>query len=66
MQRYIQVSGLLFGLVAIGHLVRVVRRWPLLVAGYPVPALASLAVLVVTGLMAVWAWRLLSRPQVAG
>jgi hypothetical protein len=66
MQRYIQVSGWLFGLVAIGHLVRVVRRWPLLVAGYPVPALASLAVLVVTGLMAVWAWRLLSRPQVAG
>ena len=65
MQRYVQVSGLFFGLVAIGHLVRVVRRWPLLIAGFPVPALVSLAVLVVTGLMAVWAWRLLSRPQVS-
>jgi hypothetical protein len=65
MRQYVQLSGLLFGLVALGHLVRVVRRWPL-IAGYPVPALASLAVLVVTGLMAVWAWRLLSRPRVAG
>lgn len=66
MRRYVQVSGLLFGLVAVGHLVRVVRRWPLLIAGYPVPALVSLAVLVITGLMAVWAWRLLSRPEAAG
>jgi hypothetical protein len=66
MRRYVQVSGLLFGLVAIGHLVRLVRRWPLLVAGYPVPALVSLAVLVVTAIMAVWSWRLLSRPEVVG
>ena len=62
MRPYLQVSGLLFGLVAIGHLVRLVRRWPLLIAGYPIPALASLAVLVVTGVMAAWAWRLMSRP----
>jgi hypothetical protein len=61
MRPYVQISGLLFGLVAVAHLVRVVRRWPLLIAGYPVPALASLVVLVVTGLIAVWAWRILSR-----
>lgn len=66
MRPYLQISGLLFGLVAIGHLVRVVRRWPLLIAGYPVPALASLVVLVVTGLMAVWAWRLLSGREATG
>lgn len=65
MRPYIQVSGLLFGLVAIGHLARVVRRWPLLIAGYPIPSLASLVVLAVAALMAVWAWRLLSRPEVA-
>ena len=63
MRPYLQISGLFFGLVAVGHLVRLIRRWPLLIAGYPVPALASLFVLVVTGLMAVWAWRLLSRPE---
>ncbi len=63
MRAYLRVSGLLFGLVAVGHLVRVVRRWPLLVGGYPVPALASLVALIGAGLMAVWAWRLLSRDE---
>ena len=61
MRAYLRISGLLFGLVAIGHLVRMVRRWPLLVGGYPVPAIASLVALIGAGLMAVWAWRLLSR-----
>jgi len=65
MRPYVQVSGLLFGLVALVHLVRVIRRWPLLIAGHPVPAVVSLVVLLVTGAMAFWAWRLLSQPQVA-
>jgi hypothetical protein len=65
MRLYLRVSGLLFGLVAIGHLVRTVRRWPLSIAGHPVPAGVSLLVLVVAGGMAIWAWRLLSQPQVA-
>ena len=65
MRSYVQVSGLLFGLVALGHLVRLVRRWPLLIGGYPLPAFVSLVVLVVTGVMAVWAWQLLSRPTAA-
>ena len=61
MRAYLRISGLLFGLVTIGHLVRMVRRSPLVVGGYPVPRLASLAVLIGKGLMAVWPWRLLSR-----
>jgi hypothetical protein len=63
MRAYVQLSGVLFALVALGHLVRVLARWPLLIAGYPLPALASLVVLVVTGGMSVWAWRLLTGPQ---
>jgi hypothetical protein len=66
MRRYVQISGLLFGLVTLGHLLRVVRRWPMLIADRPVPALLSLVVLVVTGLMAAWAWRLLSKPPQPG
>lgn len=65
MRPYVRVSGLLFGLVAIGHLVRAVRRWPLLIGGHPVPVVVSLIVLVVAGGMAFWAWRLLSQPQTA-
>jgi hypothetical protein len=62
MRTYLQLSGVLFALVALGHLVRVLARWPLLIAGYPLPALASLGVLLVTAAMSVWAWRLLTGP----
>jgi len=59
MRVYVQVSSVVFALVALGHVFRVVRRWPLLIAGRPLPALVSLVVAVVAGAMAVWAWRLL-------
>ena len=60
MRSYVQLSGVLFALVALGHLVRLVARWPLMIAGRPLPALASLIVLVITAAMSVWAWRLLT------
>jgi hypothetical protein len=66
MRTYVQLSGILFALVAVGHLVRVLARWPLLIAGYPLPTLASLVVLVVTAGLSVWAWRLLTSPQTPG
>jgi hypothetical protein len=66
MRTYVQLSGILFALVAVAHLVRVLARWPLLIAGYPLPALASLVVLVVTAGLSVWAWRLLTGPQTPG
>ena len=66
MRAYVRLSGVLFALVALGHLVRMLARWPLLIAGYPLPALASLVVAGVTGAMSVWAWRLLTGPVIAG
>jgi hypothetical protein len=62
MRSYVRLSAVLFTLVAIGHLIRLLRRWPLLIGGRPIPALASLVVVIVTGAMAVWAWRLLASP----
>ena len=59
MRAYVRVSGVLFALVAVGHLLRLLRRWPLLIGGWPFPALASLVVLFVTAAMAIWAWRVL-------
>jgi len=59
MRAYVQISSVVFALVALGHVLRVVRRWPLFIAGRPLPALVSLVVAVVAGAMAVWAWRLL-------
>ncbi len=66
MRAYVQLSGVLFALVALGHLVRVLARWPLLIAGYPLPALVSLVVLLVTAAMSVWARRLLTAPPATG
>ena len=66
MRPYVRVSALLFGLVAVVHLIRAIRRWPLLIGGYPIPAAVSLVVCVVAGGMALWAWRVLSQPEVAG
>jgi uncharacterized membrane protein len=66
MRAYLQLSGLIFLAVALGHLLRVLRRWPLLIGGYPLPALASLLVAVAAGAMAVWAWRLIGSNQSGG
>lgn len=65
MRAYVRISGVLFALVALGHLVRTLARWPVLIAGYPLPAIASLAGAVVAGGLSVWAWRLLTGPQAA-
>lgn len=60
MRGYVQVSGLLFALVTLGHLVRMFARWPLMIAGWPLPVLASLVVAIVSGVMTIWALRVLS------
>ena len=65
MRAYLQLSGILFALVALGHLVRTLARWPLLIAGYPLPAIVSLGVAVVAGGLSIWAWRLLTEPLAA-
>jgi hypothetical protein len=60
MRGYVQVSCLLFALTTLGHVLRLLARWPLVIAGRPLPAFASLLVVLVAGSMTVWALRLLS------
>ena len=63
MRAYVQLSSVLFALTALGHLLRTMARWPLVIAGRPLPAFASLVIFLVAGAMAIWAWRLLgTRP----
>jgi hypothetical protein len=57
MRRYEQVSGTFFLLLAILQLTRVVRGWPVQVAGITVPVWASIVACLITGLFAVWAYR---------
>ena len=59
MRAYLQISGTLFGLIAIGHLLRLFRHWPVDFAGHPLPLWASWTGLLLAGGLSIWALRLL-------
>ena len=63
MRTYLRVSSLFFALFTVVHVLRLIWRWPLLIAGRPLPIFASIIALVITGSMTVWAWRLLASPE---
>jgi hypothetical protein len=54
---YVRVTGLIFGLVAVAHLLRIVAEWPRPITDVWFLLLTALAV----GLC-VWSWRLLRPP----
>jgi hypothetical protein len=58
MRAYLQISGTLFGLIALGHVLRLVQHWPVDLAGYVVPLWASWLGLVLAGGLSIWALRL--------
>jgi hypothetical protein len=60
MGTYVRVSGVVFALVSLGHLLRVVAHWPLVIGGRPLPASASLMVFLAAAAMSAWAWRLVA------
>jgi hypothetical protein len=57
MRRYEQVSGALFVLIAFAQLTRAVLGWPVQVASVTVPVWASAIAFLVTGSLAIWAFR---------
>lgn len=56
-REYCMVSGLIFTLVALAHFLRIVMGMSVLVDGYVVPMYVSWIAVVVTGALAVWAFR---------
>jgi hypothetical protein len=60
-QTYLRISSVLFGLVAVGHLLRLFRHWSFEIAGRSVPTGASLVALVIAGCLCVWGLRLSSQ-----
>ena len=58
MRAYLQISGTLFGSIAVAHLLRLIRHWPVDLAGYTVPQWASWVGLLLAGGLSVWALRL--------
>ena len=59
MRAYLQISGAFFGIVALAHLLRLARHWPIDVAGHMVPLSLSWLGLLLAGGLCVWALRLL-------
>jgi len=61
MRAYLLVSGLLFGVVAVVHILRLAYGWPVQIAGFMVPLDVSWAGIVVPGALCVWAFILALR-----
>ena len=60
---YIAISGTLFSLVALAHLVRVIENWIMQVAQWSVPMEVSWVAFVITFALALWAFNLLFRSK---
>jgi len=59
MRAYLQTSGAVFGIIAVAHLLRLLRHWPVDLAGQVVPLSASWLGLVLSGALSLWALRLI-------
>jgi hypothetical protein len=58
MRAYMRISGALFGIIALAHLLRLVRHWPIDLAGYMVPLWVSWLGVILAGGLSIWALRL--------
>ncbi|HXM81229.1 MAG TPA: hypothetical protein VN929_04810 [Burkholderiales bacterium] len=58
MRAYVQITGVIFGIVALTHVARLVFGWSAEVAGSAVPLWISWVAIVVAGALCIWAFRL--------
>jgi len=57
MRRYELVSGIIFSIVAVAQLLRTVLGWPVQIDLFTVPVWLSGIAFLITGGMAIWAFR---------
>ena len=55
---YLVVSGAIFGIVAIVHVVRMIYQWPAQIGTWTVPLWVSGVAIVISGVLGLWALRL--------
>ena len=61
MRTYIQVTGVVFAIVALAHLARLLLDWPAQVAGWVVPIWISWIAILIAGALCIWAFRLVGQ-----
>lgn len=59
----LRVAGTIFGIVSIGHFVRVLGRVEIVVGGMIIPQWPSVIGCLVTTLLCVWLWKLSRSPM---
>jgi hypothetical protein len=55
--KYVVVSGAVFGVVAVLQAVRALNQWPVHVGAFTIPVSASWIAMVVAGSLCAWAFR---------
>ena len=63
MRTYIQITGAVFGVMALVHVVRLILNWPAQVGGWMVPIWISWVAILVAGALCAWAFRLVGRAR---
>ena len=64
-QNGLRVAGTIFGLVSLGHLLRMLLHFQLLIGSHPVPLWMNALAFLVTGALAWWFWQLSLPAKVA-
>jgi len=59
----LRVASVLFGLFALGHLVRLVKQAQVMVGTHQIPMWISVVALIIAGVLSIWMWRLSSAAQ---
>ena len=55
--KYVVVSGAIFGVVALLQAVRAVNQWPVNIGSFEIPVWASWILVVIAGSLCAWAFR---------
>ena len=58
-QRYLVISGTVFAVVAVAHLIRAINAWPITIGRWNVPVEVSWLGAIATGALSLWALLLL-------
>ena len=59
----LRVASVLFGLFALGHLVRLVKQAQVMIGMQQIPMWISVVALIIAGVLSIWMWRLSSAAQ---
>jgi hypothetical protein len=54
----LRVAGTIFALICLGHLLRIVTRADVLIAGHQLPLWINMVGILIAGALSLWMWRL--------